>query len=253
MTEWQAIYNNGDLSQLDKMPTKELYKCALATLQIGPLASYEAEEFDELLRHLSYIAVRLQCELGWLKDKDSERLSPLIEDLMMLIADKRIPLPDLSGVRESRKNFVRKLRASLEILRSRHAHALGTVEHQEDQFNQGFNHAKELIGSQITPRRLLAEDQKHSIWLKTSGKCVYCDINLAEPDVGQEKRKDGEPLYIDHLVPKSCGGPDHMKNYVPSCQSCNSRKSAKDPVEFVFSLRKIQRRRAEEADDLIPF
>ena len=53
----------------------------------------------------------------------------------------------------------------------------------------------------------------------TSGRaCAYC---------GQ----DG-PLSIDHLVPKSKGGPDHANNTVQACRSCNSSKGSKDLLEW---------------------
>lgn len=32
---------------------------------------------------------------------------------------------------------------------------------------------------------------------------------------------------VDHLIPKSKGGTDHMENLVACCQPCNARKGAK--------------------------
>lgn len=31
-------------------------------------------------------------------------------------------------------------------------------------------------------------------------------------------------MNIDHIIPKSKGGPDDIKNYQPMCQPCNSKK-----------------------------
>jgi 5-methylcytosine-specific restriction endonuclease McrA len=56
----------------------------------------------------------------------------------------------------------------------------------------------------------------------TDGKCVYCDVPLAQDN-----------FEVDHFVPKSSDGPDHINNFVPSCQSCNMTKRDKHPVQFI--------------------
>lgn len=48
--------------------------------------------------------------------------------------------------------------------------------------------------------------------------CVYC----------------GKPANaVDHLIPKSKGGPDKNWNLVPCCKSCNSEKKDKDLADFL--------------------
>jgi len=79
-------------------------------------------------------------------------------------------------------------------------------------------------------------DVRRKVWGMTEGKCIYCasplyapgetDLVLA-PDVPQK------PFHVDHIVPKDAGGPDHICNYVPACQTCNISKSNKPFAEFV--------------------
>ena len=64
------------------------------------------------------------------------------------------------------------------------------------------------------------ELQKH--WLMVGvkpNKCYYCE--------------EGKFEHIDHYVPLSKGGPDAKLNLVPSCASCNLKKNAKLPQEFL--------------------
>lgn len=59
----------------------------------------------------------------------------------------------------------------------------------------------------------------------TDGRCSYCDCDL--PD----------NWHIDHVVPKSAGGPDNIANYVPSCPSCNISKNGNHVLDFIKKSR----------------
>lgn len=62
----------------------------------------------------------------------------------------------------------------------------------------------------------------------TDGKCAYCNTPISD-DQG-----DGTGTFaVEHVVPKSCGGPDHLTNFVPACPRCNSQKHAGHVVEFI--------------------
>jgi hypothetical protein len=37
---------------------------------------------------------------------------------------------------------------------------------------------------------------------------------------------------IDHVIPLSLGGPDHIDNYVLCCKACNTRKRNRLPGEY---------------------
>lgn len=52
--------------------------------------------------------------------------------------------------------------------------------------------------------------------------CAYC-LRLSDK------------LTMDHMVPLSRGGEHSDENIVPACGSCNSRKSARTPLEFLLA------------------
>ena len=52
-------------------------------------------------------------------------------------------------------------------------------------------------------------------------RCAYCN---------KGDWKDGTPFNLDHVVPRSAGGPTNVRNVVWCCRPCNERKAA-HPVE----------------------
>lgn len=73
------------------------------------------------------------------------------------------------------------------------------------------------------------------VWKLTNGECTYCGKQLAPPD----RDGDGETMVVEHVIPRSKGGPDNLVNYVPACCSCNNSKGD----GHVFNLvRRIQLR-----------
>lgn len=55
--------------------------------------------------------------------------------------------------------------------------------------------------------------KRKSIGHNSYGKCVIC-------------RKEG-PLEVDHIIPKSKGGTDHILNLQLLCRRCNAKKGSK--------------------------
>jgi len=53
---------------------------------------------------------------------------------------------------------------------------------------------------------------------------------------------EGDPLSIDHVVPRSRGGADVWDNMVTACLRCNVRKGNRTPQEAGMPLRRIPRR-----------
>ncbi len=63
------------------------------------------------------------------------------------------------------------------------------------------------------------------VYRRDGFRCVYC-----------HKRVKAEALTLDHVIPKSRGGTDKMKNLVTACLECNSKKGAMDPKTWVTYL-----------------
>lgn len=72
---------------------------------------------------------------------------------------------------------------------------------------------------------------RQKVWALTSGHCIYCNVELI---LTAETPEDWERVFnVDHIVPKSCGGPDHITNYVPACGRCNNDKRDLPVAEFI--------------------
>lgn len=48
-----------------------------------------------------------------------------------------------------------------------------------------------------------------------------------------------EHLAMEHIFPKKRGGQDDAENLILSCRSCNSRKGAKDLMEWMYQQEKF--------------
>lgn len=59
------------------------------------------------------------------------------------------------------------------------------------------------------------------LYIKQKGLCFYC---------GQALKDNYD---IDHFTPLSKGGTNYPSNLRLSCHSCNNRKRARDPYEFI--------------------
>jgi 5-methylcytosine-specific restriction endonuclease McrA len=64
-----------------------------------------------------------------------------------------------------------------------------------------------------------AEDIK-ALFEKQKGKCIYCSIKL------------GDSYHADHITPLARGGSNWPSNLQLTCERCNNRKRAIDPIEF---------------------
>lgn len=78
-------------------------------------------------------------------------------------------------------------------------------------------------------RHGLADPQvREQVWNLTGGVCAYCGANLA-----RDSSTEGETFNVEHVVPRSAGGPDNIANYVPACSGCNASKSDKHVLMFI--------------------
>lgn len=58
---------------------------------------------------------------------------------------------------------------------------------------------------------------------KTDGHCHLCHKKLTFNNYGKRNFKGA--WHLDHSVPKSKGGSDHLNNILPACINCNEYKS----------------------------
>lgn len=74
------------------------------------------------------------------------------------------------------------------------------------------------------------DDRLEAIFDKTDGDCTYCEKQLAWSNYGQPGYRSA--WEVDHSVPMSRGGTDHLNNLVPACLDCNREKSDMTGQEF---------------------
>ena len=66
---------------------------------------------------------------------------------------------------------------------------------------------------------------KHTLYGKQEGVCIGCKIMFPFKN-----------MTIDHIVPQSKGGSDHIDNLQLLCNACNSMKGSKSQEEFLAAL-----------------
>lgn len=73
-------------------------------------------------------------------------------------------------------------------------------------------------------REFLSSRTRNAVWLRTSGKCFYCDCDLTLVSEWQ----------VDHIWPHRFGGSDELINLAPSCKNCNEEKWCYLPTRFLL-------------------
>ena len=73
------------------------------------------------------------------------------------------------------------------------------------------------------PRQQVALTKKN-VLLRDDYMCQYCG------------RKGDGPMTVDHVIPKSTGGPSTWENLVCACLACNNRKNNRTPQDANLHL-----------------
>jgi len=74
------------------------------------------------------------------------------------------------------------------------------------------------------PYRAAAPLSRRAVFARDAHRCQYC----------------GKPAEnLDHVVPRSRGGPHTWENVVASCRACNARKEDRLPIECHMTLRRV--------------
>jgi 5-methylcytosine-specific restriction endonuclease McrA len=74
-------------------------------------------------------------------------------------------------------------------------------------------------------RRPVVRLTRKNVMLRDGYLCQYCALRLPTRD-----------LNIDHVMPRSRGGPDSWENLVTACRECNLRKGRRTPEEASMRL-----------------
>lgn len=78
--------------------------------------------------------------------------------------------------------------------------------------------------------RELTATEKSAIWSHFSSECAYCGKKLA---------REGREGHVDHLIPTTSGGTNHISNRVLSCPPCNGDEKREEDW-MTFLNRKIK-------------
>jgi len=75
-----------------------------------------------------------------------------------------------------------------------------------------------------------SDEELSMIFNKTGGYCYHCRKKLAWNNYGLVGERGA--WEVDHSVPLSRGGTDHLNNLVPACIECNRSKGDSTTREF---------------------
>lgn len=89
-----------------------------------------------------------------------------------------------------------------------------------------------LLQSERMPRNSVKFNRRN-IFLRDENCCQYCG-----------RRYGTHRLSLDHVMPKSRGGPTNWENIVCCCLDCNVKKGGRTPHEAGMTLMKVPRKPA---------
>lgn len=77
---------------------------------------------------------------------------------------------------------------------------------------------------------MYTNEELNKIYDKNDGHCWHCNKKLSFINYGKLGEKGA--WEVDHSIPLSRGGTDHLNNLVPACIKCNRTKSNLTSKEF---------------------
>lgn len=80
------------------------------------------------------------------------------------------------------------------------------------------------VAKRVPGEAALTTPQWREIRARFDGRCAYCFVEVARPE-------------IDHIIPVSRGGLHVASNVAPACGHCNRSKNGRDLMEWLFPER----------------
>ena len=87
------------------------------------------------------------------------------------------------------------------------------------------------LGERPTKRTSIPPFVRRKVIERCDRTCQWCG---RQGD--SERDADGEKWHVDHVIPLSKGGPNHIGNYTLMCQRCNLRKGNRFPASLLAGV-----------------
>ena len=101
----------------------------------------------------------------------------------------------------------------------------------------------DIRGTEYQEGTLQGWHLKHYIFDRDAWTCLYCG----------EKGTEKNPLTLDHVIPKSKGGPSRVQNLVTACMRCNNkRKKGLQVTEFLANDPEKLTKILHQLDQMVP-
>lgn len=127
------------------------------------------------------------------------------------------------------------------------------IEHGDSTYNSSSGHSvPEPIVIRLNryikiPRKLKESITARVLFARDKFTCQYCGVPQ------HRLRGKGNRLTIDHVQPKSKGGPHHWENVVTACYRCNLKKRDRTPTEANMKFTHLYKDRAPKKPELLVF
>lgn len=96
------------------------------------------------------------------------------------------------------------------------------------------------------PRTLKEAISSRVLFARDNQTCQYCGRH--KDQLGKKNR-----LTIDHIKPKSKGGPHHWENVVTACYTCNLRKRNRTPMQANMKFVDLYKNRSPKKPHMLVF